>query len=391
MIRGRLLGRVGGAALVVMIFSLLLASSASAFIYWGDSQRGSIGRANNDGSGVDAAFITGGNVPSAVAVDSQHVYWANQNGKSIGRANLDGTGVEQKFISAISEPGGVAVNDTSIFWTSNLANAVGRANLDGTNVKPSFIPAAPNPCGVAVDSGHLYWVSATGSTSYIGRAPLSGSSPNYEFVTIPDAFPCGVAVNSANIYWSDLGFFGGGSSIGRASVTTGLGVDGSIIGGAAAPCGIAVFGTQLYWANLKTNAIARANTDTTAVDQSFIATGGDQICGVAVDSGFSAPQSPQAGPAPAATDTTPPQTTIRKGPGNGLAKGKAKFRFRSSEPGSTFACKLDKGKAKKCKSPKTYKGLKPGKHKFKVWATDAAGNKDPTPAKRTFRVPAPAA
>ncbi len=91
---------------------------------------------------------------------------------------------------------------------------------------------------------------------------------------------------------------------------------------------------------------------------------------------------------PGTGDTTPPQTTIAKGPGRRLAKGVAKFRFRSSEPGSRFACKLDKRKAKPCRSPKSYTGLKPGRHVFKVWATDAGGNKDPTPAKRRFRVPA---
>jgi hypothetical protein len=87
-------------------------------------------------------------------------------------------------------------------------------------------------------------------------------------------------------------------------------------------------------------------------------------------------------------DTTPPQTKIAKGPGKKLAQGKAKFVFRSSEAGSTFACKLDKRKARPCRSPKKYSGLKPGRHTFKVWATDGAGNKDPTPAKRSFRVPA---
>ena len=87
-------------------------------------------------------------------------------------------------------------------------------------------------------------------------------------------------------------------------------------------------------------------------------------------------------------DTTPPQTTIANGPGGKLAQGKAKFSLRSSEKGSSFVCKLDRGKAKPCVSPKAYKGLKPGAHTFKVWATDAAGNKDPTPAKRRFKVPA---
>jgi len=87
-------------------------------------------------------------------------------------------------------------------------------------------------------------------------------------------------------------------------------------------------------------------------------------------------------------DTTPPQTTIVKGPGKALAKGIAKFRFRSSEPGSHFRCKLDRRKARACKSPKTYRRLKRGKHVFRVWAIDSSGNKDPTPAKRRFRVPA---
>lgn len=97
---------------------------------------------------------------------------------------------------------------------------------------------------------------------------------------------------------------------------------------------------------------------------------------------------PREGPDPGPARPQAPQTTIAKGPGKALAQGTAKFRFRSSKGGSTFTCKLDKRKAARCKSPTTYRGLKPGKHLFKVWATDAAGSKDPTPALRAFRVPA---
>jgi hypothetical protein len=96
------------------------------------------------------------------------------------------------------------------------------------------------------------------------------------------------------------------------------------------------------------------------------------------------------GPNPPGSDVKAPQTTISAGPGRALAKGVARFRFRSSEAGSTFTCKLDRRKAARCKSPQTYKRLKPGRHLFKVWATDAAGNKDQTPAKRRFRVPSAA-
>ena len=40
----------------------------------------------------------------------------------------------------------------------------------------------------------------------------------------------------------------------------------------------------------------------------------------------------------------------------------------------------------KCKSPKTYHGVAPGKHTFKVKAIDADGKLDPTPAKDKFRI-----
>jgi hypothetical protein len=85
-------------------------------------------------------------------------------------------------------------------------------------------------------------------------------------------------------------------------------------------------------------------------------------------------------------DTTPPDTKITKGPPKKTHKTTAKFKFTSSEAGSTFECKLDKGKFKKCGSPKTYKKLKPGKHVFKVRAIDKAHNVDPTPAKRKFTI-----
>jgi len=84
--------------------------------------------------------------------------------------------------------------------------------------------------------------------------------------------------------------------------------------------------------------------------------------------------------------TQRPQTKILKGPKAKTHAKKVKFKFTSSEAGSTFKCKLDKKPVKSCKSPKTYKKLKPGKHVFKVWAIDKAGNKDPTPAKRKFKV-----
>jgi hypothetical protein len=63
----------------------------------------------------------------------------------------------------------------------------------------------------------------------------------------------------------------------------------------------------------------------------------------------------------------------------------AKIFFASSQPGSTFRCKLDKGKFKPCHSPYKLAGLAPGKHTLKVEAV-AAGVTDPTPLNRHFRI-----
>jgi streptogramin lyase len=284
-------GSAGGArrrfGLALALAGLLLltaAGSAQAFVYWASYQDQRIGRANNDGTGVDKNFITTGAGPFAVAVNGSHIFWANQDSNSIGRANLDGTGVNNSFILGVDEPNGVAVSGTFVFWSSIGDGAVGRANLDGSNPDLSLVPAFGVPCGVAVDSGHVYWAD-DGFSSYIGRAALNGGSPNSMFVSDPGiSFPCGVAVNTANIFWTDTGLFGGGTNIGRANVATGGGVDASTIGDASTPCGVAIDSSHLYWANTGTNTIGRANTDSTGVNQSFINTGANQICGVAVNS-----------------------------------------------------------------------------------------------------------
>jgi streptogramin lyase len=387
------------AAVLALVASLAVATQASAFIYWADTHGQTIGRAANDGSEVDDAFIHTGELPFAVAVDASHIYWANQNGNSIGRANIDGSGVDNSFITGIVKPTGLAVNASSIFW-STLGGQIGKASINGAAVNPNLVTGPVEPCGVALDSGHVYWTDiATGTPAYIGRAGLDGSGKQLNFVTIPgSAFPCGIDVNSANIFWTEPGIFGGGTRIGRANTSTGTGADPSFIGDAQTPCGITVFGSQLYWANAETATIARANTDGTAVNQSFLATGANEPCDVAVDN-LTAPPPPLggggttgggasgSGSGAGSADTTPPTTKITRGPGKNLAQRKAKFSFTSSEPNSRFTCKLDKAKPKPCTPPKLYKSLKAGRHTFKVWATDPAGNKAVAPATHRFKVP----
>jgi hypothetical protein len=85
------------------------------------------------------------------------------------------------------------------------------------------------------------------------------------------------------------------------------------------------------------------------------------------------------------TDATAPETLITHGPKN-QRRAHTHFSFRSSEPGSSFACTLDDAAPEPCRSPHDYRDLKRGRHLFTVVATDTAGNVDPTPATARFKV-----
>jgi hypothetical protein len=86
-------------------------------------------------------------------------------------------------------------------------------------------------------------------------------------------------------------------------------------------------------------------------------------------------------------DTVAPETTLAdSGPTGSTTATSAEFAF-SSEPGVTFRCQLDSQAVEVgCSSPRGFSGLAVGTHTFKVWATDGAGNADPTPATRTWTV-----
>ena len=87
-------------------------------------------------------------------------------------------------------------------------------------------------------------------------------------------------------------------------------------------------------------------------------------------------------------DENPPDTTITRAPNPRTKKRRASFEFVSSEPFSSFECKLDKRGFKPCPSPRGYGKslLRPGRHTFRVRALDEPGNTDPTPARIRWKV-----
>jgi glucose/arabinose dehydrogenase len=77
-----------------------------------------------------------------------------------------------------------------------------------------------------------------------------------------------------------------------------------------------------------------------------------------------------------------PATALGKHPPKATRATTATFTFTG---GASFRCKLDGKPAAPCRSPKSYRKLKPGMHTFKVWATSGLLT-DPTPAKFSWKV-----
>ncbi len=85
-------------------------------------------------------------------------------------------------------------------------------------------------------------------------------------------------------------------------------------------------------------------------------------------------------------DLIAPETTISKQPKRKTESTKATLKFTSSEPDSSFRCKVDKKPYKDCSSTLKLKGLDTGKHKVLVKAVDPAANEDPTASVARWKV-----
>ncbi len=97
------------------------------------------------------------------------------------------------------------------------------------------------------------------------------------------------------------------------------------------------------------------------------------------------PPPPRKPPKP---DRTPPATHLRRHPAALLfssgPRRHVSFAF-ASEPRAVFHCKLDGQPWRVCRSPRAYL-VPPGRHIFRVFAIDAAGNRDRSAAIFGFRV-----
>ncbi|MDX6720006.1 MAG: hypothetical protein QOJ63_2260 [Solirubrobacteraceae bacterium] len=100
--------------------------------------------------------------------------------------------------------------------------------------------------------------------------------------------------------------------------------------------------------------------------------------------GLTSPCSTSSGPY--VEDSSAPDTTIDSGPSEATDETTPVFTFSASESGARFACRFDADAFALCISPLQAPVLSSGAHTFDVRALDAAGNGDPTPARRSFAV-----
>ena len=111
----------------------------------------------------------------------------------------------------------------------------------------------------------------------------------------------------------------------------------------------------------------------------YAADGGDPAPGGAAPGQAQAPPTGESGP----VRKPRPVALLRGHPPKLTASRSARFAFSSSSPGARFRCKLNGGRFAPCRSPRTYRGLKPGRQVFRVVAIAADGSV--TGAPRLFR------
>ncbi len=92
---------------------------------------------------------------------------------------------------------------------------------------------------------------------------------------------------------------------------------------------------------------------------------------------------------PPAADRTPPRTRILHRPGRIVFTRsgwrRVVFVLGSSERGARFRCKLDRGRFRRCGRLRAYR-VRAGRHAFRAYAVDRAGNRDRSPVLFRFVV-----
>jgi hypothetical protein len=375
----------------------------------------SAGSAYVTGVTLSTDFDTKGQIEGDSPANDAFVAKLNPAGSALRYSTyLGGNADDYGGRIAVDSSGSAYVEGGTVSTDYNLVGAI-EGNSPGTDLFVSKLNPAGSalvystylggdgddePNGIGLDStGAAYLTGYTDSTNFDTVGPIQGDSAGY------DAFASKLnPAGSALVYSTYLGGDGDDYALGIAVDSSGDAYLAGSTGSTDFPTkdpiegdsgGTDAFVTELNAAGSK----LLASTYLGGSDS-------DQAAGIAVDPKHSiyvagstrSTDYDTVGPIEgdsAGQDafvsklSLVPETTITKAPKKRIhtsdAKVTVKFKFRSSEPNSTFQCKLDHSRYKRCDSPYA-KQVDHGKHKFSVRAKDSDGNLDPTPAHASFKV-----
>ncbi|MEO6848906.1 MAG: PEP-CTERM sorting domain-containing protein [Chthoniobacterales bacterium] len=281
-------------SLLMTAFAVLFAALATvshAQIFVSNSDAGTIGKYNADGTVVNTSYITTGGQPygmtlngtdlyvgtlgtsvinkynatsgatisaplqnwaaavSDVAYYNGNIYAAYYGANKVGAysATVPQSVISHNFITGIPTDHGIAITVGGILYVTSYINSINTPNsgtvgsynaTTGAAINASLITGLTNPWGLAVDaSGNIYVASdVAGTSGFVGKYSSLGATLNATLITGLDR-PLYLALDgSGDIFVSNYG-----SGIIGEYTTSGGNVNASLISGLTHPTGIAVF------------------------------------------------------------------------------------------------------------------------------------------------------
>jgi len=199
--------RAAGAMIPLSLFAAATDAQSEEFlsIWWTDAGKGTIERADPDGSNR-VVVVSGLNVPIDLAIDFQGdwLYWVSDGFNDVRRRRMHGGAVTS--ITSSSEPRGLALDLASghAYGLDRTDDLAYRVDLDGSNrVTLSSWPSSPCyiPLSIALDlpQGEMYWTDAC--QQGIFRANLDGSGQMMLVSGQADVRGLALDLEHGKLYW----------------------------------------------------------------------------------------------------------------------------------------------------------------------------------------------
>ena len=191
---------------------------------------------------------------------------------TIGEYNVDGTTVNAALLSGLDVPKGIAVSGANLFVVESGIDHIGEYTIAGAPVNPVVTDGAAFPTSLALAGTNLYVASVLGSV--VGKFTTFGATVNDSLITDfngdvnngPLATGIAVSADGSRLFIAN----NGDNTIGDYDSVTGATINAALVTGLNHPTGLAISGNSLYVANSGNGTIGKYNLDGTPVNPSFI-------------------------------------------------------------------------------------------------------------------------